>query len=97
MYYKDLPNQSTSKGYVSRYQNAIQHNYLKNCVRYIYRYRNEPDKCNFTEFLNETGNSILYGKVRNIDKIPRKNCMLQFDRVSRKYFNQSGYCLISVN
>lgn len=96
MYYKDLPDQATGNGYTSRYQMVIHDKYLKSCVRYIYKYRKEPEKSNFDEFINISSNLDLYIRLKSIDKTPKKSCFFNIPNINVDVFNESGYCLLMI-
>lgn len=73
LYYRNVPDSSISKGYVSKSQKYVTHNYVKQVLRYFYRYRNNTKNCDVNKFLNENGNRNLYDTISNVDKLTKKN------------------------
>lgn len=73
LYYRNAPDSSINKGYVTRKQKIATGEYVKQILRYFYRYRKNPQNCNVSEFFSNPNNTILYNTIFNFDKYPKKN------------------------
>ena len=92
LYFRDLPDSGTSKGYVSRNQKKMQDLYIKSVIRYVYENRNNLSNVNVNDFFNISENLNAYNKLKSFDKSAKRNCSI-LDGYLNIDFSNDGYCI----
>lgn len=93
LYYRNVKDSATNKGYVSKYQKEIQIKYAESIATFFYINRKNLSNCNSENFFKNSTYLALFNNITNINTTQTKNCSIKLINFTTFVFNQKGYCL----
>ena len=94
LYYKNVNNSASSRGYDHRVQGQMQIRLAKLLTKYFYKNRKSLSKCSLIDFLANPKNSRVYHRVKTNNASLVKICDIDTQLFKCSKFENHGYCLI---